>query len=261
MATSKKMYVPTRPGPIGSVKLDQYHVPTEDKDGAFLAVFLVGQMFEKRTFPILGGGLPYSSGQWTETKTGTGAAIAEATTAGGGALFTTGSTSTFYSGVQSKWGVTPTAGKRYSFQAIVQVSHATQVGFNIGFANVQAGPTGTEYTDFVGFRKAPTSASVYGTVIGNSGSVTQTSSALKTAVAATEYRISCWFYLGATAADCYGSFVVDGTETTMSSTLITELFKLLTTAPTDFSATVFFTGTSGNNATGTVTSFLAEVDK
>ncbi len=160
MATSRKTYLNIQPKGLGEHKVIDEHIPTEDLCGAFLATNLAGKLFNKNSFPIIGGFMPYTSAQWTVTTTGTSAAAAQATSAGGGVILTTGSTSTFYSGLQSKAVVTPTTGKVYAAMARVQVSHATQVGFNFGFANAQADPTGTEYTDFIGFRKAPASASL-----------------------------------------------------------------------------------------------------
>lgn len=264
MATSRKAYPTLRPNGLGEHQFSQEHFGPEEGFGAFLAHVLHGKLFRKNTFPVVAGMFPYTAAQWTVTSTGTGAAQAQATTAGGGILLTTGSTSTFYSGLQSKAVVTPAAGKVFAAYARVQVSHATQVGFNFGFANAQADPTGTEYTDFIGFRKAPSSATIKGTVIGNSGTVTQTATLL-TAVAATEYYIGFWVDLESTAATCAGSFYYgtsmdNMTELPMSTTILTEVVKFLTTAPTDFGLTLFATGTSGNNATCTFTSVLASVD-
>lgn len=267
------IYIPTHPGRVGTKKIADCHIPAED----VWMSFIVPEPYAsstKSTFPLVGN-VPYTSAQWTVTSSGTGAAQAQATTANGGILLTTGSTSTFYSGLQSKAVITPgalvgaaslAAGgvQRFSAWARIQVSHATQVGFNFGFANAQADPTNTEYTDFIGFRKAPTSASLLGTVVGNSGSVTQTSN-LQTMVAATEYYIGFVAGLATTAAASSGYFYVgtdmfSGTTTAMSTTILTELVKFLTTPPTTMGLTLFATGTSGNNPTATFSFAAAQVD-
>lgn len=264
MATSYKTYANLHPGALGAHKLAQEHIPSEDGFGAYMGTYLMSILLGKNSFPLVSGFMPYTAAQWTVTGTGTGAAQAQATTPSGGVLLTTGSSSTFYSGLQSKATVTPAAGKVFSFIARVQVSHATQVGFNLGFGNAQADPTGTDYTDFIGFRKAPTSATVKGTVIGNSGSVTQTAT-LVVPVAATEFWLGFYVDLESTAGTCsgswfYGTDPYNMTELAMSSTILTEVVKFLTTAPSDFSLTAFATGTSGNNATCTVTTLLGMVD-
>ena len=264
MATLRRLFVPTHPGrrspTFGARHLHHDNAISDGQAG--VAAFLLGHLQEKNTFPLVCGFMPYTAAQWAVTSTGTSAAQAQAATAGGGILLTTGSTSTFYSGLQSAAKVTPAAGKRYNFVCRAQVSHATQIGFNFGFGNTQADPTNTEYTDFVGFRKAPTSADVKGTIIGNGSGVPVQSSALLTVTAATEFELGMTFVLGATAAECSGSWWVNGTETQFASVTgaLDEVVKLLTTAPTTFGLTLFCTGTSGNNPTCTITSCLAEVD-
>jgi len=273
MKNGREFFNSTHPGPV-QIPLMEYDAPRRGQWGAGLPTFLESYLFGANCFPLVGGLMPYTAAQWTVTGTGTGAAAAQAVTPGGGILLTTGSTSTFYSGLQSKAVVTPgtladgtsvASGtpQKFGAWARVQVSHATQVGFNFGFANAQAAPTGTEYTDFVGLRKDPTSATIKGSIAGNSAALVQTSS-LQTVVAATIYDIGVFFRLGYTLAECSGFWGVRAagvySRTDMTVTQLTELFKLMTSPVTDFGFTLFATGTNGNNATCTFTSAVAACD-
>ncbi len=263
MATQNRMYVPTHPGEAGNIKIKSLAVPIEDGITAFLAANGIAALFNKNTWPIVGGGGTYTSGQWNITTTGTGAAAAEATTPGGGILITTGSTSTFNTDLSSKQVWTPVADKYIAFAARIQVSHATQIGFDLGITNSQADPQTTDFTDSIEFRKAVGGATVVGRVRGDSGTAASTSTLL-TMTAATEYEIGFYAKLNATAGNCQGSWFVGVTggpytETAFTANQRAQLARILTTPPS-FAFNLSGKGTTGVNPTMTVTAALLQAD-
>lgn len=263
MSTSNKFYMPTHPGLAGVVRVKDVHVPVEDGILAYMAANGLSALFNKNQWPVIGGGLAYTSGQFNITTTGTGAAAAEATTPGGGLLVTTGSTSTFNTDLSSKMVWTPVANKVIAFGARVQVSHATQIGFDLGIANSQADPQTTDFTDAIVFRKAVGGATVVGRARGDSGTAASTGTLL-TMVAATEVEIGYYAKLGSTAAACQGAWVtgVTGgpyTVTPFTANQLAQLARVLTTAPS-WAMNISGKGTTGVNPTMTVTTALLQVD-
>ena len=236
------------------------HFAPQDPIVAYMPANHAAAMLYKNCAPNIGGGTLYDANAWTVTTTGTSAAAAAATTAGGGVLLTCGSTSTFYSGLQSKQLITPSSGLVLADAARVQISHATQAGFWFGFGNVQADPTNTDYTDFIGFYKAPGAATMVGKVRGNAGTSAATSTLL-TLVAATEYRIGYVAYIHATSQ--WGYFWVETggtvTQTAFTSSQLTQLAAILTTPPS-MAFTRFGVGTTGQTPTITFTSAFGSID-
>ena len=237
------------------------HFAPQDPLAAYFPANKIAAALYKNCAVDIGGGTLYDANAWTVTTTGTSAAAAAATSAGGGVLLTCGSTSTFYSGLQSKQLITPASGNVICDCARVQISHATQAGFWFGFGNVQADPTTTDYTDFIGFYKAPGAATMVSKVRGNGGTSAASSSSLLTLVAATEYRIGYVAYIHATSPSGYFWVETGGTitATAMTSSQLTQLAAILTTPPS-MAFTRFAVGTTGQTPTCTFTSAIGAID-
>lgn len=203
-----ELFLPTHPGlPIN---LADVYGTRRTASGAenptgMMTSFLAGHMFGMNTLAVLGGGIPYASGLWTVTTTGTGAAAAQATHPGGGVLLTAGSDSTFNTNLQSKAAWTPVADKWMLAHGRVQSSDITTVGweFNIGASAVD--PATTNYTDVIGFKMAVGAGTVLAKVRGNAGTQV-TSSTLYTMTAATDAYFGFLFKLSATTASNMGYF-------------------------------------------------------
>lgn len=214
--------------------------------GGYHPVNLLGDLFAKKSYPKIGGGLAYVSGHFTATTTGTSAAIAVSAT-DGGLKFTTGSTSTFYSGLQSTMAplVVSTAGniKRYKGSWLIKYQDVTKIGGWYGFGNSQADPSTTNYTDFVGFKKAPNSATLTTYVRGNSGTAS-TSTLSVTTANTTEFVVEVDFVIGASGI-ATGSWITGGIRTPMSAADITQLIAIVTSNPATFAMTTFNVGTTG----------------
>lgn len=250
-----KMYVPTHPGFIGipSWRIRDYQVPFEDFVGGFMPANLPAMLLAGQATGWYGPFGP-STNRWTTTLTGTGAAVANAAVEGGGILFTTGSSSTFNTNLESVMTFPAVTGRTYGGAFRLQVSAHTGIGFNLGFGNSQVLPFTSEYTDFVGIRKAIASGDVYGGAIGNADAFTETSAKLLTMVDAAEIFIGFSYYLDATAP--YGQFwYYDSTNlkfvaVEFRAAINTEVGKILTTPPTMY-ANANFTGVTGTNPTAT----------
>jgi hypothetical protein len=258
MATDRKMYASTHPGPV-TVPLENYHLPPEGGNSAYMAAFLSGQLFKKNTFPVIGGGFPYVATEWTITTGGTGDSIAPATTAGGGLLITAASDDNFDTTMDSIWGFTPATGKVFAARYRFQVSSATGIGFKLGMTTgggAAALPFGTNYTDVVGLSKAITLAPVTGTVRGNSGTAAATAT-LGSAVADTE--IDAGFWVCPHATEPFGSFYYNGTVTPFTADQLAQAVLLLTTPATMYH-TIHITGVTATNPTLLMKSALAMVD-
>lgn len=143
-------------------------------------------LFGKLVFNKVGGGIAYSSGQWTETKTGTSAAIAPGTL--GGILHTAGSTSTFNTNSQSIATWTPTLGKKIVGGALLRTSDITTVGFEFNIGSSAVDPATTNYTDVIGLKMAVGAGVILGKVRGQSGTQAVTGT-LFTATAATDFYV------------------------------------------------------------------------
>jgi len=258
MATNSKAYLPTHPGPVGTRRVADYHIPPEDSVGAYMAAFPIGELFEKNTFPKISGAHAYTAAQWTVTEGGTGDAYAEATTAGGGLLITCPSDDDFNMSLQSKQLWTPVADKCFSAFFRIQVSDATGIGFHLGFGNTQVLPFTTDFTDKVMIQKAIASALVVGSVRGNSGTAAA-SGTLGTIVAATEIEVGFECIIGASAALSRGTWFYNGTATSFTADQRTQLFAILTTPPSVF-FTIDATGVTATTPTITVTSAVGMVD-
>jgi hypothetical protein len=259
MATTHKQYQSTHPGPIGSIKMADYHVPPEDGLGSFLGSNAIAKLFRKNCFPTLGGGIPYSAAEWTITTGGTGDAQAVAATAGGGLLITYASDDNFDTTLDSIAPFTPATGKVFALAARIRVSDADGLGIKIGMTTggaVAALPFGTNYTDVVAFSKPIASAALVGTVRGNSGTAAD-SATLATMVDATEITVAFWVKFHAT--EPAGAWYVDGTITPFTAAQLAQVVAILTTPPTMY-ATIHGTGVTATTPTLTVTSFAAEVD-
>ena len=230
-----------------------------DGAGGGLASFITGQLLEKNCFPIIGGHTPYTAAQWTLHNSGTGAAIAEATTAGGGILITCPSDDDFNISLQSKQLWTPAEGKLVVMAARMRVSAITGIGFSVGIGNTQVQNFTTDFTDQVMIRKAILSADVYGRVRGNSGTAADTAAALGTMVNDTEIEVGLWFKLGSTAALSQGGFLYGGTFTNFTDDQRTQAFAILTSPPSAY-FTVNATGVTGTTPTMTVTAGICQVD-
>lgn len=235
----------------GSNDRDCFRQPANDLS----RTFAVGQ------FPLIGGGLPYSAGQWTITTGGTGDAQAEAVTFGGGVLITAASDSDFDTTLDSVQAWTPTSADWVYFLARFQVSDATGIGFRLGVTTsggVAPLPFGTDYTDQVTLDKPIASADVASRVRGNSGTAAAGSAALGTIVAATEVRAGFAFYLHAT--NPAGKFFYNGAVTEFTAAQRTALGTILTSPPTMY-CTLHVTGVTGTNPTLTVAGLSAGVDR
>jgi hypothetical protein len=241
MATSMIEYFGTLPGKTGLNSPAAFHFSTERAAGGsepcgWMPANILAQLFGKRTFPLVGGGMPYAAGEWTTTTTGTGAAIADATT--GGILLTCGSDSTFNTNLQSKLAWTPVAGKHIVGLAIVQTSDITTVGFEFNLGNSQVDPATSNYTDVIGVKMAVGAGTVLGKVRGDSG--TQAASGtLTTLAAATQTFVGFHAVLNATAGSVDGAFfagadIFSATTTYFTANQQTQAAAILTTPPTMF---------------------------
>ena len=257
MATTKDAAHPKQAMqyPAGSIPHKDYHLSAQDKWTPFLPANLAAQALEMNMFPMIGLGATYLAAPWTVTTSGAGT-VADAVTPGGGILCTTANTAGYYSGVQAKQLFTPAADKVICDYARVRVSHAN-MGFWFGVGNVQADPTGTDYTDFVGFYKAPGAATMVSKVIGNTGT-TANSGTLATFVADTEVVIGYNIKLHATNPT--GFFLVDGTQYGMTNDQVTQAIRILTTPPS-CSAIRLGVGVSGQTYTATFVSAVGGVNK
>lgn len=263
MATTNKMYVPTHPGQLGALKLDTFHIPPEDGRSAYMAANVQAALFSKNTFPIIGGGSPYSASEWAITTGGTGDAQAVATTPGGGLLITYASDDNFDTTLDSVWGFTPATGKVLSARYRVQVSDADGLGIKLGFTtggSAAALPFGTNYTDVIAFSKPIASAAMVGTVRGNSGTAANTGT-LVTLSDATEIDIgfACMPHATAPWGFWYVNAATGLTVTPFTANQLTQLTAILTTPPTMYH-TLHGTGVTATNPTMTVTSCYAQVD-
>lgn len=267
MATNTIQYFPTHPGANGLISPADLHFTTA-KNGqpsapeARIAANILGRLFAKNTFPMVGGHDPYTAAHWTVTTTGTGAAVADATTAGGGVLLTAGSTSTFNTNLQSKQIWTPVADKWFTVLARVQTSDITTVGFEFNIGNSQVDPATTNYTDVVGMKMAVGAGTVIGKVRGDSGTQAATGT-LYTLAAATDAFLGFSFKLNATASSCAGywyagSTIQGATVTAFTSAQLTQLAAILTTPPSMY-LNLHAKG-SASNPTVTFTSVIAQVD-
>jgi hypothetical protein len=267
MATNTKQYFPTHPGADGFFSPADLHFSTA-KNGAAcapearVAANILGEKFSKNMFPRVGGAHPYTAAHWTVTTTGTGAAVADATTAGGGLLLTTGSTSTFNTNLQSKQVWTPVADKWFTVLARLRVSSITAVGFELNIGNSQVDPASTPYTDVVGLKMAVGAGTVVGNVAGNSGTAAN-SSTLYTMAADTDAFLGFTFKLNATATSAQGfwfagSSLKTATVTPFTAAQLTQLAAILTTPPSMY-LNLHAKG-SAANPTITYTSVLAHVD-
>lgn len=220
---------------------------------------LLGRLFESDMGMQIGGGRAYLAGDWTITTGGTGDAIAQATTSGGGVLITAASDDNFDTTMDWANGVaTPVAGKWYTCLARVQVNDITQIGFKLGLTTgggQAALPFGTEYTDAITLSKAITTGVVTGRARGDSGTAA-VSDTLGTMANATEVEIGFTFYCATVANGAAGFWYYNGVETPFTAAQVAQIAKLLDTAATCY-WTLHVTGTTGNNPTLLVTSALA----
>jgi hypothetical protein len=164
MATEYNHYEALHPGQMNVQAVKNHHIPLGEPGGR-MASTQVGALLNKNTFPIVGGGFPYTAGSWTIVTGGTGDAQAEAATAGGGVLITAASDDNFDTTLTSVQGITPATGKWLSMMARFQVSDADGIGFYIGLTTgggAAALPFGTNYTDAIALRKAIAAATVTG---------------------------------------------------------------------------------------------------
>lgn len=208
MATTVKTFMPTHPG-LAAMLADFHGSPEHGSlalnPTAFWPAFVAARLFSMDTFTMLGGGNPYASGGWTVTTTGTGAAAAQAITAGGGVKLTCGSDSTFNTNLQSISSWTPVADKWMIAACRVQTSSITTVGFEFNIGTSQVDPGTTNYTDVFGFKNTVGAGAVIGKVRGDSGTQV-VSSTLYTLTAATDAYFGLIFKLSATAASNAGGF-------------------------------------------------------
>ena len=259
MATTKDAFLETARNP-GSLKHRQLHIPTGEGVGGRLPQNIFAQLFEKNMAPIIGGGMTPDLSTtltvpgFTASTGGTGDPTGYSTS--GGLLITAPSDDDFNINLESALQFTPATGIWYGMMARIEVSHATQIGFRMGFGNSQALPFTTDYTDQVTISKAIASALVVGKVRGNSGTVADTGT-LGTIVAATEIEVGFYCYLHATAQAGY--FFYNETATVFTADQLTALATILTTPPTCM-GNINATGTTGNTPTMTVTSFIAGQD-
>jgi hypothetical protein len=220
-------------------------------------------VLEKNCFPIISGRTPYVATQWTVDTGGTGGAIAEATTAGGGILATAASDADFNWSIQSKQLLTPTAGKVITCIARIQVSAIDGIGFHLGFGTTQVLPFTTDFTDKIVIQKAILAGAVTGVVRGNAGTAAA-SATLGTMVNATEIEVGFEALIAATAAGCRVTWLYNGARMAQTATVDVaqraQLLAMLTT-PQSMYLTADFTGVTGTNPTATVTLLQAEVDR
>lgn len=199
---------------------------------------LLAGLFGKNMFPQVGGGIGYNANLWTVTTTGTGAAVADASTPGGGVLMTCGSDSTFNTNLQSKQAWTPVAGKRGVILARCISSSITAVGFELNFGSSAVDPATTNYTDVIGLKQAVGGATIIGKVRGDSGTESDTAS-LGSVTAATEFFVGLDFMLSATNTSVVGGFffgtsILSYSYTAFSAAQQTQAAAILTTPPSMF---------------------------
>lgn len=226
--------------------------------GAGLPAYFIGMLTKMFTLQDWNG---YSSGRWTATTTGTGAAVASNFDPQGGVLMTAGSSTTFNTNLQGPvtTGITPTEGVPYMALFRVKGSAmATGLGFTLGFGNSQVDPLTTNYTDGFFFKKAVLAATVVGEVRGNSGTARDTGTLL-TMANDTMYQFGIFTIPSATAPQ--GLFAVwdqaSGipTVTPFTDLQLAALTAILTTPPTIY-CNLNIKGASGN-PTAVVNSLFA----
>lgn len=196
---------------------------------------------DAKAFKVLNAANKYSASDWTETTSGTGAAIADDLSNGGGVLLTAGSTSGKEAGVQSAKQVAPLSGQVVLCGLEFSLSHASNGGFYFGMGNVQADPKGTFYTNFIGLVKATGAATMIGRV--SSGSAASSGTLATLSAGLKQYCV-----LLAKLDGSGGFFNTNGTVTAFTTDQITQLGGIPTTPPTDWSATLHAFGSSGNPA-------------
>ncbi len=268
MATTKNVRNAISPGPP-SVYSRIMHLQDPSGDGFRLPANQFVAMTEKNMAQYIGAGVnPNLSTSltvpgFTVTTGGTGDATGYSTT--GGLLMTLASDDNFDMTADSALAVTPTSGKWYGMVARITVSGATALGFKIGLttgAGDAALPFGTNYTDVVAISKAIASASVLGTVRGNSD--TAADSATLGTISTAEVEVGMCFYLHATAPQGYFTYKAatdtKPTVTAFTAAQLAELALILTSPPTMY-WTIHGTGVTGTNPTLNVTSFMAGGDR
>jgi len=233
----------------GLTQLSKLLTSNADDLGALMAAFPAGRYFAENLVTV---DSVYSNAGWTETKSGTGAGLAQSTAEGGGALLTAPSDGSFNINMQSIFKFPFVTGRHFGFGAIIELSDIAGVGFSIGFGNSQAAPFGTEYTDFIGVRKAIAGATVLGKVRGNSDTAADTP-AFATMANATRLYVGGWFIPDSSSdTGSVGEFIVhDGTtpgHIELTAAQKAQLHKYFTTPPSTY-ANINMTGTTGNNPT------------
>jgi len=240
MALETIVRFPTHPGQEGSqfpddFKFSDAQINTGRYPGGGFPDNLLAQMVGMRTLVLTGGGIPYVSGSFSETKTGTSAAIAQATSDSvGSLLYTAGSDSTFNTTGISVPLWTPVAGKRIIGIAKLQVSSITAVGFDFAIGNTQVDPHTTNYTDGIGIRMAVGAGTTTYKARGNSG--TEVTQAGTTLTAATDICMAFTAVLNASADLCdlgfwMGTTFKSMTHTPGNATQKAQLAAILTTPP------------------------------
>jgi hypothetical protein len=231
---------PTHPGQEGAqfpsdFKFSDAQITSGRYPGGGFPDNVLAQMVNMRTLLLTGGGFPYVAGSYSETKTGTAAAIAQATgDSVGSLLHTAGSTSTFNTTSISVPLWTPVAGKRIIGLARLQASDITTVGFDFAIGSSQVDPHTTNYTDGIGIRMAVGAGTTTLKARGDSG--TEVTQAGTTLAATTDMCMAFTATLNATAALCDLSFWMGSTFESMthtpgSATQKAQLAAILTTPP------------------------------
>lgn len=194
----------------------------------------------------------YTSGDWTTTVSGTGAAIA-GDDKYDWAKFTTGSATNFYASAQSVSGsaLGPVANKIYGFNVMFELADVTKTGFYIGFFPTNTDPFGTAPTSGVAFTKANNAAAVNSWVRGNSGTAVS-GSATFTSANTTLYEVGVLFDLGIGTATPKGQWrfgAANAPKTVVQMTVAeaTQLAAIITEGPSTWRQSFCFLGTTGAN--------------
>lgn len=171
----------------------------------------VAQVEEFETLMEFGSHMPYypgvSGGPLTETKENSGT-IANIST--GLRLQSQASPSAAdHVSLSSILAPTLAVGKIWLAHFLIQVSHATDIGFRLGFvtgaANMDAAPD-----DGIFFNKVGNSANVTLGVVGTASGTISHTGTIATAVAATNLKLGMCFSAGSTTDTTWGFYTVDG---------------------------------------------------
>lgn len=229
------------------------YVPEEERYDAWLPASEHGDRNGSAIRAIYGGGQDFPMyaaagiagavtnevhGKFKVTTDGAAAAIVQGAT---GLNITTGAGSGDDCIFKSVEQVTPAAFKTHKAVAKFQVDSIALTKFALLLGVDSNDPINTPTSDYTGIWHDTGDGVLLGKAYGDSGTVrSDTTDTLPTIANATDYEMEVCFILRDTAATSLGWFAVNGTKYRMSANQLTQIFRFLTTAPTNFCAMLAF---------------------